>query len=140
MKEKGLDLEEQHKEILKAVAQAWYNHSGSSKPMTEFDAQSHPINFKGNPSRFKLEALGKLPSVTATWDFKQSLWDSYELVTVSRRLETGLALDNPFAELSESSRIHRRRKQESKNSLRNLFNKMSSSRFDDTNIPQENHT
>ncbi|XP_020213599.1 uncharacterized protein LOC109797859 [Cajanus cajan] len=104
--------EPQHLEVLKAVAQAWYNHSGTSKPMSEFDA--HRRNFRGKPSRFKLEALNKPPtsSKNTYWDFQHSLWDSYELVTVSRRIETGLALDNPFDQLCGSAPIQRKPKPE----------------------------
>ncbi|KAK7330544.1 hypothetical protein VNO77_24739 [Canavalia gladiata] len=142
---KKVQQEHQDLEVLKAVAQAWYSHSGTCKPMTEFDA--HRRNFKGKPSRFKLEAFTK-PSTSwdlnpsTNWDFQHSLWDSYELVAVSRRIETGLALDNPFDGLcvSTSIPIQQMRKPESKNSLRNLFNLMSSRRFDAPKIPQQNHT
>ncbi|XP_027333088.1 uncharacterized protein LOC113847952 [Abrus precatorius] len=143
MKMNRVELHQHHQdfEVLKAVAQAWYSHSGSSKPMSEFDV--HRRNFKGKPSRFMLEALRKPPSSSwdTHWDFKQSLWDSYELVTVSRRLETGLlALDNPFDDFYGSTSIQLRRKPESKNSLRNLFNFMSSRRFNAPKIPHENNT
>ncbi|QCD81015.1 hypothetical protein DEO72_LG2g1339 [Vigna unguiculata] len=125
-------------EVLKAVAQAWYSHSGTSKPMSEFDA--HRRNFRGKPSRFKLQALTNPPtsSKDTHWDFQHSLWDSYELVTVSRRIETGLTLDNPFHDLCGSTPIQPKRKPESKNSLRNLFNLMSSRRFNAPNIPHQN--
>lgn len=152
MKKKKLEEHEQqhHRdiEVLKAVAQAWYSHSGSCRPMNEFDTR--PRNFKGKPSRFKLETLTKSSSsstattnpasaATCCWDFQQSLWDPYELVTVSRRIETGLALDNPFDELCGSPLIQPRRKpRESKNSLRNLFNNMSSRRFNSPKLPHEN--
>lgn len=129
-------------EVLKAVAQAWYSHSGTCKPMSEFEA--HRRNFRGKPSRFKLEALNKpqassssRDTTTIYWDFQQSLWDSYELVTVSRRIETGLTLDNPFDELCGSPPIQQKRKPESKNSLRNLFNLMSSRRFNAHNTPHQ---
>ncbi|RDX86722.1 hypothetical protein CR513_31916, partial [Mucuna pruriens] len=104
--------EPQDLEVLKAVAQAWYSHSGTSKPMSEFDA--HRRNFKGKPSRFKLEAFNKPPTFSKDtyWDFQHSLWDSYELVTVSRRIETGLALDNPFDDLCVSTPIQNKRKPE----------------------------
>ncbi|KAL2334356.1 hypothetical protein Fmac_015569 [Flemingia macrophylla] len=135
----------QHKpqdmEVLKAVAQAWYSHSGTSKPITEVEAR--PRNFKGKPSRFKIEAFNNPPtsSKDTYWDFQHSLWDSYELVTVSRRIETGLALGNPFEEFSASApMIQRKPKPESKNSLRNLFNFMSSRRFNAPNIPHHDDT
>lgn len=146
------DDEQQHQhqdlEVLKAVAQAWYSHSGSCRPMSEFDARRR--NFKGKPSRFKPEASLRKSSTTTRdntntspaaastycWDFQQSLWDPYELVTVSRRIETGLALDNPFDDLCGSLAIKPRCKPESKNSLRNLFNNMSSRRYNFPKLPQ----
>lgn len=139
MKKKPEVEDEQDLEILKAVAQAWYNHSGSSRPMNEFDA--YLSNFKGNPSRFKLEAMSKSSSANdsshgATWDFGQSLWDSYEIVTLSRRLETGLLSDNPFVELDSPNRVRRRRK-ESRHSLRSLFNQISSRRFTEADTPRD---
>lgn len=132
----------QSTEILKAVAQAWYSHSGHSRPITEF--QGPPTTFTPNPSRFYLQATSTMSmnmnmnynnhrssSTTCSWDFNESLWDSYELVAVSRRLETSLDLDlshhdDPFAHLPP---IPRRLRKESKNSLRNLFNQISSRRF-----------
>ncbi|KAL2515622.1 hypothetical protein Fot_29593 [Forsythia ovata] len=122
-------------EILKAVAQAWHGHSSSSKTATsEFDARR--LNFKNKPTRFKLEAMGmnSRRDCVKSWDFGQSLWDSYEIVTVSKRLETGLMLENPFSALDEQKSAVKRRK-ESSNSLRNLFNKMSSRRFNEDDVP-----
>lgn len=120
-------------EILKAVAQAWYGHSGSSKAgaaaaTSEFDA--HRMYFKGRPSRFKVEAMNSRASSIReesgrSWDFGQSLWDSYEIISVSKKLERGLALEDQLSEGKPKKR------KESKNSLRNLFNKMSSRRFND---------
>lgn len=140
MKKKAeVDGDDQQVEILKAVAQAWHSHSGSSRPMNEFDA--HRRNFNDKPSRFKLEAIGKSvadgSSGCKTWDFGQSLWDSYEIVTVSKRLETGLVFDNPLTEVNGHVRVHRKRK-ESKNSLRSLFSQMNSRRFKASNIPRTN--
>ncbi|KAF6137157.1 hypothetical protein GIB67_030921 [Kingdonia uniflora] len=140
---KKIESEEEDIELLKAVAQAWYAHSGNTKPTNEFDAYQN--NFKSKPTRFKLEAM--LPKkvvdhVDANWDFKESLWDSYEIVTVSRRLEVGLVLDHPIPELEGSNRVSKKPK-ESKNSLRNLFHRLTSSssssssssnRFDNVNI------
>lgn len=112
--------DEQHDvEILKAVAQAWHGHSSSRRTTAEFDA--HRLNFKSKPSRFRLEAMNKATSRgydgTGSWDFSQSLWDSYEILNVSKKLETGLMLDHP---LDEPIRIGKKRK-ESKNSLRNIM-------------------
>lgn len=132
MKQK-LQLEDDRElEILKAVAQAWYSHSGSSRPMFKFDACPRNYNSK-SPSRFKLEAMRKSSSAGDTkWDFGQSLWDAYEIVAVSKRLETGLVLD----ELESVARVRRRRR-ESKHSLRSLFNKISSRRVDEANVPPD---
>ncbi|PRQ17212.1 hypothetical protein RchiOBHm_Chr7g0192551 [Rosa chinensis] len=136
MKKKLQNDHEQELEILKAVAQAWQSHSGSSRPMTEFDARRR--NYKGRlPSRFKLEAMRKAASssesgTNAKWDFGQSLWDAYEIVAVSKRLESGLVLDGELD--GSSGRVHRRRR-ESKNSLRNLFDKRSSRRYTEAAIP-----
>lgn len=138
MKEK-LELQVQELEILKAVAQAWYGHSGSTRSTSEFDA--HRRNFKSQPSRFKLEAMNNKKSwakqtAAGNWDFRQSLWDSYEIVTVSKKLEAGLMLDNLFSGIDDSAAgpVHRRRR-ESKNSLRNLFNRLSSRRFNEGEVP-----
>lgn len=146
---KKLELEDDDHEleILKAVAQAWYGHSGGSRPTNEFDA--HRRNFKSQPSRFRLEAMNKSSSSanketgisSANWDFGQSLWDSYELVTVSKKLEAGLSLDNPFSGLDDTAPVHRRRRESKKNSLRNLFNRFSSRRFHEGHqVPRDGDT
>ncbi|XP_050377863.1 uncharacterized protein LOC126795083 [Argentina anserina] len=130
-------------EILKAVAQAWQSHSGSSRPMSEFDARRR--NYQGRlPSRFKLEAMRKAATSSASdggnnakWDFGQSLWDDYEIVAVSKRLESGLVLDGELEGCSD--RVHRRRR-ESKNSLRSLFDRMSSRRYTEADIPHTDDT
>uniref|UniRef100_A0A2P2N4T1 Uncharacterized protein n=1 Tax=Rhizophora mucronata TaxID=61149 RepID=A0A2P2N4T1_RHIMU len=139
---KGSEHEDvqQELEILKAVAQAWHSHSGSCRPTSEYDAR--PQNFQSKPSRFKLEAMNQ--SITcrvgnANWDFKQSLWDSYEIVTVFKKLERQLVLDDPSSVLCDQNRV-RRRHNESKNSLRNLFKRVSSKRFNEANVPCEEDT
>lgn len=126
-------------EIVKAVAQAWHGHSTSSKSSASNEFDAHRLNFKTKPTRFKLEAMNKLSSGKhngsgASWDFGQSLWDSYEIVTVSKRLEAGLVLDHQFPDEASGTfgKTRSRRKLESKNSLRNILNRVSSRRFDDT--------
>ncbi|KAL1568270.1 hypothetical protein AAHA92_03660 [Salvia divinorum] len=123
--------QEDDTEILKAVAQAWHAHSASSKAAAdtaEFDA--HRLHFKGRPSRFKLEAMRKPTKrdddyqCGKSWDFGQSLWDSYEILSVSKKLEVGLVPDDPFSD----EQLRRLRRRESKNSLRNLLNKMATRR------------
>ncbi|KVH98181.1 uncharacterized protein LOC112510944 [Cynara cardunculus var. scolymus] len=133
MKKKIEQTQEQHElEIIKAVAQAWHGHSTATAApdptaTNEFDARR--LNFKNKPTRFKLEAImkpsrNKDGSERATsWDFRQSLWDSYEIVAVSRRLENGLLLGDDFDE-STQSQVGKRKK-ESKNSLRNVLNRTS---------------
>ncbi|KAK2663657.1 hypothetical protein Ddye_002231 [Dipteronia dyeriana] len=144
MTKKKLELDVHHHqhqhelEIVKAVAQAWYGHSGSSRTTNEFDAYRR--NFRGQPSRFKLEAMNKLPSSSTAkdrWDFGQSLWDSYEIVTVSKRLEAGLTLDDQFTGVDYQSRKLHRKCRESKNSLRSLFNRLSSRRYNHSEVPGE---
>ncbi|XP_076889234.1 uncharacterized protein LOC143539930 [Bidens hawaiensis] len=132
---KSIEQNELELEIVKAVAQAWIGHTATTLPPSstnEFDARR--LNFKNKPTRFKLEALTKPTrninshnyGLSTSWDFKQSLWDSYEIVVVSRRLETGLLLEN---ELESSKGQIGKRKMESKNSLRNMLNR--SRRFDE---------
>ncbi|XP_021762835.1 uncharacterized protein LOC110727573 [Chenopodium quinoa] len=130
--------EQMELEIIKAVAQAWHSHSNNAREATcEFDARRH--NFRDTPSRFKLEveAMNKLKvdeeANKGIWNFNQSLWDPFEIVAVSKKLETGLVLNYDFDDLqklNEQLRVFKKRK-ESKNSLRNLFNVMSSRRFSD---------
>ncbi|KAF5185815.1 hypothetical protein FRX31_024598 [Thalictrum thalictroides] len=130
MKNKKLQNEEEkEQEILKAVAQAWLGHSSggarsTSTSTNEFDAYRNN-NYKGKATRFKLEAMNKLSKEVATdskWDFKQSLWDSYEIVTVAKKLEAGMVLDHPLSIAEDSSRVVKKRK-ESKHSLRSLLSK-----------------
>jgi hypothetical protein len=126
-------------EILKAVAQAWHGHSGSSRSTNEYDAYRQ--NFQSKPSRFKLEAMNKSSAKRVergNWDFKQSLWDSYEIVNVYKRLERGLVLDDSFSGVDAQRRVHRK-KRESKKSLTNLFNLISSRRFKEAEDPREDN-
>ncbi|XP_050222818.1 uncharacterized protein LOC126672911 [Mercurialis annua] len=142
-------------EILKAVAQAWHGHSGTSrptKPTNEYDA--HRQNFQTKPSRFKVEAMNKKKSLSlmvlngegarsstssGDWDFKQSLLDSYEIVSMAKRLESGMVLldDEPLSGLLDyrSRSSVRTKRKESKNSLRSLFNRLSSRRFEENDYP-----
>ncbi|EOY20891.1 hypothetical protein QUC31_007086 [Theobroma cacao] len=128
-------------EIIKAVAQAWHSQSGCTRPTNEFDAYRR--NFRGQPSRFKLEAMSRPSSVkdnvaTPCWDFGQSLWDSYEIVTVAKKLETGLVFDDPLTGLEEDMSRAQRKHKEGKNSLRNLLKRVTSRRFNEADIPREN--
>lgn len=118
MKKPVLNEEEKEHEILKAVAQAWI---GSSRPTDEFNA--YRSNHKNKATRFKLEAMNKSSKDIAglSWDFRESLWDSYEIVSVSKKLEAGMVLDHPMSLSGEQNKLHTKKPRESKNSLRNLF-------------------
>lgn len=135
MTQNNPDHDHHELEIVKAVAQAWFGHSSSSRTANEFDANLR--NFKSQPSRFKLEAMNRLSTSSSiaspSWDFRESLWDSYEIVTVSKKLETGLTFDDSLSGLEDDGLVKRRiRRTESKNSLRNLFNRLSSRRFSES--------
>ncbi|XP_073121362.1 uncharacterized protein [Henckelia pumila] len=126
--------QEEDVEILKAVAQAWHGHSSNSKTTTTtLESDACRQYFKGKPSRFKIEAISmaiKRDRCNTSWDFGQSLWDSYEIVTVSKKLEMGLMVtDDSFVAACSQDRSGVKRHKESKNSLRNLFNRMSSKRL-----------
>ncbi|CAN6273305.1 unnamed protein product [Urochloa humidicola] len=85
-------------ELLKAVAQAWHAQSGNPRPSRASEAGGGDSNaaagagarprVRHRPSRFKLEAMAAAaaaaPPREAAWDFAQSLWDTYELVAVTR--------------------------------------------------------
>ncbi|XP_074556911.1 uncharacterized protein LOC141812860 [Curcuma longa] len=106
-------------ELLKAVAQAWHAQSGNPKPTDEFHARRHSSAHR-RPSRFKLEAAA-LASSNANWDFTQSLWDSYEIVTLSKKLEeVDLETDRKHHVVRSSGRTGKRSR-ENKHSVRSLF-------------------
>ncbi|KAL8141989.1 hypothetical protein V2J09_015021 [Rumex salicifolius] len=124
-------------EILKAVAQAWLSrhepdNSTSDSYSNEFDARRR--KFLGKPTRFRIEALRRKNkgeengSNDSNWNFNQSLWDPYEIVAVSKRLEQGLVLENGLSGLlleeEKKGVLGIAKRKESKNSLRNLFNKL----------------
>ncbi|CAM8943544.1 unnamed protein product [Rhodiola kirilowii] len=130
------DLQEQELEIIKAVAQAWLSHSHSHSNFlnqaNEFDTRIS-TKFKTRPSRFKAEAKtlrrggGSRPGY---WDFNQSLWDPYEIVAVSKRLDDGMLVpDQEFLD-PYCSRKSKKTRRESKNSLRSLFSQLALSTFD----------
>lgn len=128
----SIDKSSDHElEILKAVAQARQGRAGSTaKATSEFDA--HRLKFAPKPSRFRIEAMklrterGRVSRVIShDWDFGRSLLDAFEIVAVSKRIEQGgLVLEKEM----EADGLSRRKlkRGESKNSLRNLFNRVSS--------------
>lgn len=112
-------------EVLKAVAQAWHGHSGNPRPTTEFDAPRFE-NSRNSPSRFRREAE-KVES-SSNWDFSRSLWDSYEIVSVSKQIESNnldrhQMFDEPIGSNlnSSSSSSSSSLRKEKKNSLWKLL-------------------
>jgi hypothetical protein len=57
---------------------------------------------------------------------------------VYKRLERGLVLDDSFSGVDAQRRVHRK-KRESKKSLTNLFNLISSRRFKEAEDPREDN-
>ncbi|CAA7037306.1 unnamed protein product [Microthlaspi erraticum] len=124
-------------ELMKAAAQAWLSHSQTSKrTVLEFEAQRKHAFVKGKPSRFKMEALSITTSTSKEkhhhqpsfldWEYGQSLWDPYEIVSVSKKLERELTVEEHTL---SSDNGH---KKKNRNSLRSLFRRSSSRRFKHT--------
>ncbi|KAF7089818.1 hypothetical protein CFC21_092692 [Triticum aestivum] len=141
-------------ELVKAVAQAWYAHSGNPRPSRapadDDDGAGLGARRVGapryRPSRFKLEAAAAAaaaakPPNSRPWDFTQSLWDTYELVTVAQKIESSLAIvDEATARPPRRAFTNEdatrggggKRARESRRSLRSLFRRSSSRRFEDS--------
>ncbi|KAJ0239717.1 Uncharacterized protein HA466_0233120 [Hirschfeldia incana] len=120
-------------ELKKAAAQAWLSHSQTSKStVLEFEARRKHAFVKGKPSRFKMEALSTTkkhhhhhhPSFL-DWEYGQSLWDSYEILSVSKKLERALTLEE---HTFSADKAIKKKNRDSRNSLRSLFSR-SSKRF-----------
>ncbi|XP_075473477.1 uncharacterized protein LOC142504512 [Primulina tabacum] len=130
--------QENYANIIKSVAQAWHGHSSSPviESTSEFDA--HRLRFQSKPTRFKVQASREVPPPgVKKWDFAKSLWDSYEIVNVSRKLERCLLnMDDPFSESNRVKQVLVKRGKESRNSLRNLF-KTSSRRFSEVDFSSD---
>lgn len=139
-------------ELLKAVAQAWYAQSGNPRPSLRASGTGADDDVAGagargragaaprRPSRFKLEAMAAAAASDAararesSWDFAQSLLDTYELVAVARRLESvldvaGHAAAAAAAPQEGGARGAGTRRRESARSLRNLLLRSTSRRF-----------
>lgn len=134
--EKEEEEKKKRLELTKAAAQAWLSHSQTSKhTVLEFEAQRKHAFFKGKASRFKMEALSATnhhhhhPSFL-DWEFGQSLWDPYEILSVSKKLERELTLEE-HSTLSSDNGLKKKYKH-SRNSLRSLFSRTSSKRFQQT--------
>lgn len=118
-------------ELMKAAAQAWLSHSQTSKStVLEFEARRKHAFVKGKPSRFKMEALSSTkkhhrhPSFL-DWEYGQSLWDPYEILSVSKKLERALTLEE---HTFSADKAIKKKNRDSRNSLRSLFSR-SSKRF-----------
>ena len=143
-------------ELLKAVAQAWHAHSGNPRPSRASETGGDDSDAAGagarpragasrhRPSRFKLEAMAAAaaaaaaPPREAAWDFARSLWDTYELVSVARKLESGLVIADhaaaaPTVPRGGDARGAGKRAKESGRSLRSLFLRSTSRRFGEPN-------
>ncbi|CAM0945423.1 unnamed protein product [Alopecurus aequalis] len=139
-------------ELLKAVAQAWYAHSGNPRPSHAASADDEGVGARRagapryRPSRFKLEAAAAAAAAQKrrSWDFAQSLWDTYELVTVAQKIESSLAIIDeaaaapmPRAVADEGATRTGgagggKRQREGRRSLRSLFHRSSSRRFEES--------
>ncbi|CAH2078049.1 unnamed protein product [Thlaspi arvense] len=120
-------------ELMKAAAQAWLSHSQTSKnTVLEFEARRKHAFVKGKPSRFKMEALSTASSRKhqhpsfLDWEYGQSLWDPYEILSVSKKLERALTLEEHSFSADKSLK---KKNRDSRNSLRSLFSRSSSRRF-----------
>ncbi|CAH8275473.1 unnamed protein product [Arabidopsis lyrata] len=118
-------------ELMKAAAQAWLSHSQTSKrTVSEFEAQRKHAFVKGKASRFKTEALStKHHPSFLDWEFGQSLWDPYEILSVSKKLERELTLEEQTFSSSANGLKKKKKNRDSRNNLRSLFNRSSSKRF-----------
>lgn len=131
-------------ELLKAVAQAWHAQSGNPRPSRASETGEKGAGGRARagaarhrPSRFKLEAMAMAAAAASdararerSWDFAQSLWDEYELVSVARKLESGLVMADPDHAAAEpappppqeeDARGAGKRRRESRRSLRSLL-------------------
>uniref|UniRef100_A0ACD5YW28 Uncharacterized protein n=1 Tax=Avena sativa TaxID=4498 RepID=A0ACD5YW28_AVESA len=141
-------------ELLKAVAQAWYAHSGNPRPSRAVAADDegagvgarHAGARRYRPSRFKLEAAAAAAAAQRrrSWDFAQSLWDTYELVAVAQKIESSLAIIDEAAAAPPPRVVADegatrgggggggKPPREGRRSLRSLFHRSSSRRFEES--------
>ncbi|KAK6148299.1 hypothetical protein DH2020_019211 [Rehmannia glutinosa] len=112
---------------------AWpFNHSRHQQQQPQFDA--HKAIFQGKPTRFKIAMTisTKNDQCGMSWDLHTSLWDSYEIVSCQRSWRRVWAWTIRFRRKQSV-----KRRKESKNSLRSLFNRMSSKRFLEEDLPSD---
>uniref|UniRef100_A0ACD5YTT5 Uncharacterized protein n=1 Tax=Avena sativa TaxID=4498 RepID=A0ACD5YTT5_AVESA len=143
-------------ELLKAVAQAWYAHSGNPRPSSRAASADDEgggvcVRRAGaqryRPTRFKLEAAAAAAAAqrSRSWDFAQSLWDTYELVSVAQRIESSLAIIDEAAAAPPPPRAVAdegaargagggggKRPRDGRRSLKSLFHRSSPRRFEES--------
>ncbi|XP_022562751.2 uncharacterized protein LOC111208196 [Brassica napus] len=133
-KDEDEDEEEVKKrvEVMKAAAQAWLSRSQNSEStVLEFEARRKHAFVRGNPSRFKMEALLSTTKrhrhhSFLDWEYGQSLWDPYEILSVFKKLERALTLEEHT--FSADNAI-KKKNRDSRKSLKSLFTTSSSRRF-----------
>lgn len=111
----------------------WPRHGMATQARSIKEWEGHKANYRRQPSRFKIEAMKKMAKEAAQRrDFKESLWDSYEIVAVSKQLETRLCLETipPSTIFSSSNNNSNNKRKESKNSLRRLLSRSRSRRYE----------
>ncbi|XP_022684302.1 uncharacterized protein LOC101775322 [Setaria italica] len=115
-------------ELLKAVAQAWHAQSGNPRP-----SRASETSGDDSDAREAVAAAAAAPPRETAWDFAQSLLDTYELVAVARRLESGLVIADhaAAAALAVPPREAGKRARESRRSLRSLLLRSTSRRFEE---------
>ncbi|XP_013597182.1 PREDICTED: uncharacterized protein LOC106305348 [Brassica oleracea var. oleracea] len=119
-------------EVMKAAAQAWLSRSQNSEStVLEFEARRKHAFVRGKPSRFKMEALLSTTKKHRhhsflDWEYGQSLWDPYEILSVFKKLERALTLEEHT--FSADNAI-KKKNRDSRKSLKSLFTTSSSRRF-----------
>ncbi|KAG2263257.1 hypothetical protein Bca52824_070336 [Brassica carinata] len=79
-------------EVLKAAAQAWLSRSiNSESNVLEFEARRKKAFVRGIVVYYNKEASSS--SLILVWEYGQSLWDPYEILSVSKKLERALTLE-----------------------------------------------
>lgn len=123
-------------EMMKAAAQAWLSRSQNSESnVLEFEkAQRKQAFVRGKPSRFKMEeallstATKKHPHPSfLVWEYGQSLWDPYEILSVYKKLERALTLEEYT--FSADYVIKKNKNRDSRTRVKSLLTSSSSRRF-----------
>ncbi|KAG5407025.1 hypothetical protein IGI04_013144 [Brassica rapa subsp. trilocularis] len=133
-KDEGEEQEEVKKrvEVMKAAAQAWLSRSQNSEStVLEFEARRKQAFVRGKPSRFKMEALLSTTKKHRhhsflDWEYGQSLWDPYEILSVFKKLERALTLEE---HTFSADYAIKKKNMDCRKSLKSLFTSSSSRRF-----------